>query len=172
MDDDIYETLVEDPTFSPDWSTLSRRHELHSATYEISADFASSESPLRLLFFYGTLSLPHVLKRVLSLTNTPPLQSAFVFGYSVKMWGPYPALVQLKESDDEATDKEPVEGKAFWASEEQIRLLTQHEGENYALAPIAVHIGQTVTSGYTFVWCGYPEEVDEGAFDPSLFPET
>ncbi|CAA7267692.1 unnamed protein product [Cyclocybe aegerita] len=45
------------------------------------------------LFFYGTLSLPHVLQKVLDLEA---LKSATARGFLQKMWGPYPALIEYR----------------------------------------------------------------------------
>lgn len=162
------------------------------------AQMASSDDPLgpsstspslshftpHLMFFYGTLSLPHILKGVLGLSYFPVLRRARVLshGYSVKMWGPYPALV--KNPDDDITapainqDLGPA-GMTYTITEEKdLQRLRQFEGENYKLVscelvqldPEGDLDSETQRTGWTFVWNSYLEDLTEGAFDASLFP--
>lgn len=49
--------------------------------------------------------------------------------------------------------------------------MLRYEGENYEAVECVVRVGQEETSGRTFVWSGYPEELSEGAFDPTMFPD-
>lgn len=44
-------------------------------------------------FFYGSLMDERKLTEVLRLTHPPVLRPASIVGYSIKMWGPYPTLV-------------------------------------------------------------------------------
>ncbi|CAG7915908.1 unnamed protein product [Penicillium olsonii] len=48
-------------------------------------------------FFYGTLMDPDTLCKVLGLSRPPPLmRPARIIGYQIKLWGPYPALLDDK----------------------------------------------------------------------------
>ena len=49
-------------------------------------------------FFYGSLQDPTILKHVLTLKEQPILRPATVHGFRLKLWGPYPALLD-GESD-------------------------------------------------------------------------
>jgi hypothetical protein len=51
-----------------------------------------------ILFFYGT-TIPHVLKQVLALPTDPTLTLAFIHGYVIRLWDPYPTLLS---SDSDA----------------------------------------------------------------------
>ena len=123
----------------------------------------------KLLFFYGTLKIPHVLKEVLDLSEQPTLRDAIIHGYTIKMWGPYPALVKADASET------TVRGKAWILDEEDhLKRLEQYETENYRLVKIDIDIvtedAPTRTiSGYTFIWNSYPEELQDGSFDDLKF---
>ncbi|THH27239.1 hypothetical protein EUX98_g6949 [Antrodiella citrinella] len=234
-------TLPADDDFFPDWGTeiphstsLSERINLPSSIVEgsnifispISSNHLSSyltnRSPC-LLFFYGTLSLPHVLQRVLGLNEAPILLPASIKGFSIKMWGPYPALIRpghaykkqppqrpptpttvissvaakvknrLNRGSSSSssslhttagnTDEgevitttagscDPVVGMAYWGTEEDIPKLLRYEGENYEMVECVIKAGRDETVGRTFVWCGYAEELTEGGFDPTMFPDV
>ncbi|KAK1222617.1 hypothetical protein PQX77_014530 [Marasmius sp. AFHP31] len=126
----------------------------------------------KLLFFYGTLKLPHILQQVLSLKELPALYDATIRGYTVKMWGPYPALVNA--ADTEATER-TVKGKAWILYEEgHLKRLEQYETENYRLAKVDIDVRlkdapMKIISGYTFIWNSYPEELEDGSFDELNF---
>jgi len=232
-------TIPSDDDFFPDWGTeiphstsLSERINLPSSVVDSSnvyipapsnhiSSYLTNHTPC-LLFFYGTLSLPHILQQVLSLNETPILLPASITGFNIRMWGPFPALVRpdqvyrkqthpsthptnsptavissmtakvknrLKRGSssslsltntDEATEattapvsvREPVSGMAYWGTEEDIPKLLRHEGENYEIVECVIKAGQDETVGRTFVWCGYAEELTEGTFDPTMFPDV
>jgi hypothetical protein len=113
-----------------------------------------------LMFFYGTLSLPHILESILHLSFTPIIKPARIRGYCIKMWGPCPALMKAT-ADDTLTYRmayEITEEKDLWR-------LKQYEGENYELVPCSVQfVGGCATAGWTYLWNGYPEELEEGVF--------
>lgn len=46
-------------------------------------------------FFYGTLMDPKTLAEALRLPMRPKIFPAKIIGYSCKLWGPYPALVDM-----------------------------------------------------------------------------
>ncbi|KAJ8088298.1 hypothetical protein PM082_022370 [Marasmius tenuissimus] len=98
-------------------------------------DLSSSS---KLFFFYGTLKLPHILQQVLSLEELPILYDATIRGYTIKMWGPYPALVNI--ADTEATEM-TVKGKAWTLHEERhLKRLEQYETENYRLTKVDIDV--------------------------------
>lgn len=233
-----------DEDFFPDWSTdiphstsLSERINLPSSVVDSSnnrralytspsnhiSNFLTNRTPC-LLFFYGTLSLPHVLQRVLGINQAPILLPASISGYTMKMWGPYPALVRPEQPQSEGqhpsfhpntatvissvtakvknrlkrgssssssslhytgetkeeevtttavtVSNEPMAGMAYWGTEEDVPKLLRYEGENYKMVGCVIKAGQDETHGRTFVWCGYPEELSEGSFDPTMFPDV
>lgn len=123
--------------------------------------------PKQELFFYGPLSLPQVLKRVLSLTEPPVLDPVFIVGFQVKMRGRY--LAVIKDFEGDWTEKK-VHGVSFMASEEQTKHLESYAGENYKLVPImAMKSHDDGGLGYMFQWCGPMEELTDGIFDPDSF---
>lgn len=176
MSQTSFDELVKDPAFFPDWSSQPTSQTKSRRTSAIVDQDPESHLPgvsdagSHILFFYGTLTLPHVLTRVLSLLETPILQQATIVGYVMKMWGPYPALIPLNDSEAQTRGHTRIEGKAFQVSEKQLHLLTSYEGENYTLAPVTIFTGHIANSGYTYVWAGYFEDLTEGVFDASRFP--
>ncbi|RDB21812.1 hypothetical protein Hypma_010824 [Hypsizygus marmoreus] len=118
-----------------------------------------------LLFFYGTLTLPHFLKAILSLSDSPILTPAHITGFLLKMWGPYPALVPTRDSGD----GDRVNGWAYVVkTEHHLTRLKIYETENYKLAPCTVMLeGGEAKDGWTFIWNGYPEELKDGTFTPN-----
>ncbi|GAB1206397.1 hypothetical protein APSETT445_005083 [Aspergillus pseudonomiae] len=50
-------------------------------------------------FFYGTLTSPAQLKRILDLPKEPQLRKAEVNGFAIAKWGDYPALINGKQED-------------------------------------------------------------------------
>jgi gamma-glutamylcyclotransferase (GGCT)/AIG2-like uncharacterized protein YtfP len=128
---------------------------------------ASSFKP-HLMFFYGTLCLPHILKHILHLPSIPIMKPARIRGYRTKMWGPYPAL--LKAEGATANDT-LIYGMVYKITEEQdLQRLKQYEGENYKLVPCPVQMqGESPVGGWTFVWNGYPGELKEGSFELGSF---
>lgn len=252
------QSIPPDDDFFPDWGTevsrstsLSERINLPSSvvlsnypdfttntsysppTNHISS-FLTNHTPC-LLFFYGTLSLPHILQRVLSLDSAPILLPATIEGYTLKMWGPYPALIRpgqfqhlqteqmspssssnaaavlssvtakvkskLKRARSDSSSsiravsasasssseghpqeevvvaaaeasKELIPGMAYWGTEEDIPKLLRYEGENYEMVECLIRAGRDETEGRTFVWCGYPDELSQGSFDSTMFPDV
>ncbi|KAL0574382.1 hypothetical protein V5O48_007583 [Marasmius crinis-equi] len=121
----------------------------------------------KLMFFYGTLKLPHILKDVARLDATPTLRDGTIRGYKVKMWGPYPALVK-------ATDEEEVvtPGRAWMLHEDRhLQRLIFYETKNYRLEEVGVYLddASTPVSGYTFVFNGHDRDLVDGVFDPAGF---
>ncbi|KAL0566284.1 hypothetical protein V5O48_015732 [Marasmius crinis-equi] len=132
--------------------------------------YSDNDMTSKLLFFYGTLRLPHVLKEVLNLEETPTLLDASIRGFTLRMWGPYPALVRAEDTATATT----IKGKTWSVHEERhLQRLVQYETENYRLAKVDIIMEDTSTTpGYTFVWNSYPEELEDGCFDESQFKAT
>ncbi|KZV93147.1 hypothetical protein EXIGLDRAFT_768372 [Exidia glandulosa HHB12029] len=124
----------------------------------------------RRMFFYGTLGLAHLLKRILGLRTEPVLQPATLStaAYDLMMWGPYPALVSR---DDSAVERSsPVKGMVYACLEAHMPRLRSYEGANYRLQEVEVLVdsssGVDKVTAWTFVWCGSTEELKEGEFQP------
>ncbi|KAF8637485.1 hypothetical protein AX16_010813 [Volvariella volvacea WC 439] len=121
-------------------------------------------------FFYGTLGVPHVLKRVLGIDEEPEYKSASIFGHKIKMWGPYPALVYA-----ELNPEAKVEGKAWLGDKKHLNRLQRYETENYRSKAVLIQLEgeEAPVEALTFVWAGYSEDLDDGVFDASEFtPEN
>ena len=185
MPETSFEQFLSDPEFFPDWAESPSSKGNHSPeptvpgiSNEMDQQACGISQPPNtsdhLLFVYGTLTLPHVLQKVLSLARIPVYQPASIRGYLVKMWGPYPALVPAEgcQSEVQVTDKRPVEGTTFRVSGLQLSRLVQYEGENYKLSAVTIYTDDAVHSGLTFLWSGYPEDLEEGVFDATRFAES
>jgi gamma-glutamylcyclotransferase (GGCT)/AIG2-like uncharacterized protein YtfP len=111
---------------------------------------------LKFYFFYGSLMDPGQLARVLELRECPVTHPATIAGYSCKMWGPYPALI---DGPPDAI----VQGVAFEVKGQQAaRRLAEYETDAYEEQDCIIQFenGETV-SGVTFKW-------RDGADDPDL----
>jgi gamma-glutamylcyclotransferase (GGCT)/AIG2-like uncharacterized protein YtfP len=119
------------------------------------------------MFFYGTLTLPHMLQKVLSLDTPPTLIPARISGYEMKLCGRYPALVRVQSTAS-------VNGMAYTIlAESQLKRLEGYEGGNYVLEPCTIKLDESdeVLEGWTFVWDG-DFELTDGTFDPTLFIDS
>jgi gamma-glutamylcyclotransferase (GGCT)/AIG2-like uncharacterized protein YtfP len=131
---------------------------------EGSAPAASFES--QYCFVYGTLMDPKTLSQVLRTSDRLPIISrARVIGYEIKLWGPYPALIDSKPL-------RPVDGMVFEImSKTQLDRLVSYETDNYQLQPCLIDIlnqddsVKCTVDGVTFMWNGQEEELQEGKFD-------
>ena len=141
----------------------------------ISDDLTIVETPIQtssawedcLLFFYGTLTIPHVLQEVLALSAIPTLIPASIHSYTIKLWGPYPALVP-------SNSVSRVGGMVFKVeTRKQLHKLERYEGGNYLLKRCRVKVGDedALVDGWTFVWDGTDGELKEGTFDANMFPK-
>jgi hypothetical protein len=107
-------------------------------------------------FFYGSLMDPGQLARVLELRECPVTHPATIAGYSCKLWGPYPALI---DGPPDAI----VQGVAFEVKSQQVaKRLAEYETDAYEEQDCIIQFenGETV-SGVTFKW-------RDGADDPEL----
>ncbi|PVH94827.1 hypothetical protein DM02DRAFT_180227 [Periconia macrospinosa] len=105
-------------------------------------------------FFYGTLADSEVLTRLLGLQDEPVFRRAKVRGGKLGMWGgKYRALVDGEEKDE-------VDGWMYVVeSEEQEDYLRHYEGGNYEVVRCDIIIGDEVSRGLTFRFCGDDDAV-------------
>ncbi|CAN8104773.1 unnamed protein product [Discula destructiva] len=114
-----------------------------------------------LYFFYGSLMFPRMLQHVLDLPELPEMKPAEVVGLHMKVWAPYPALVEDEPG-------EIVQGMAYEvAGPEQKDKLARYEIECYRTRKFHIRVAGEEESvlGSTFVWSGSADDLDEGAFD-------
>lgn len=114
------------------------------------------------LFFYGSLMDPEVLQAVLELPEAPIVESGSVCGFSIKMWGIYPALI-------------PHEGGrvsgSMWRVNTESHFLRLKEYETSAYTwcacDIELNSGEVLSGCRTFCWAGDSDskELEEGTFD-------
>lgn len=83
---------------------------------------------LQYCFAYGKLMYSKTLSRVLNLPNRDPImRRARVKGYQIKLWGPYPALV-------DGETNQPVSGMIYKVlSEAHMDRLEAYETDKYSL---------------------------------------
>jgi len=113
-------------------------------------------------FFYGSLMDPSQLARVLRLREPPVTRPASIVGYSCKMWGPYPALI----------DGPPgaiVQGVALEVQSQQAAAkLAEYETDAYEEHACIIRFeGGEKVFGMTFKWRDDPDDEDlsEGNFN-------
>jgi gamma-glutamylcyclotransferase (GGCT)/AIG2-like uncharacterized protein YtfP len=115
-------------------------------------------------FFYGTLMDPKTLARVLKLRHSPELVPARITGYSCKLWGPYPALVDGPCGNN-------VHGMAYMVqSPAEQQHLEIYETHHYKDRACMIKLkdgknGEKVVLGRTFVWNEDKSKLKEGIFD-------
>lgn len=122
-------------------------------------------------FFYGSLQVPNVLKRICDLEgdvyDANPLRGdAKIGGWRIKMWGPFPALVPTSQYH------ELVKGMA-WKCEDprHVAKLCMYETNAYRMAYCTITVPtadgrevETIENARTFV-STLDQELDEGEFD-------
>ncbi|KAI9784556.1 MAG: hypothetical protein M1839_001778 [Geoglossum umbratile] len=108
-----------------------------------------------LYFFYGTLTDPATLAKVLDLPNQPVLRSAKIIGYRCMLWGPYPALI-----DDRF--RGTVRGVVYEVqSPEERKLLESYETDRYENRACRIVLeDDTKVVGRTFRWKGKIEDLE------------
>ncbi|KAL2265785.1 hypothetical protein VTJ83DRAFT_6885 [Remersonia thermophila] len=121
-------------------------------------------------FFYGSLTNPSWLKKVLSLPSDPVLHPAVTTGYEVLMWGHNKVLVP---------DEDPgkvVRGVAYLVeTQEHADRLAFYETDNYEVMPCEMRFagrqggeptaGEEKVVGSVFMWRGDRGKLERGEFD-------
>ncbi|RVD83684.1 uncharacterized protein DFL_005463 [Arthrobotrys flagrans] len=163
----VDELLAKDYIDEADWASLSS-----IMAPQPQPDLRLAFKPT-LFFFYGTLTIPEVLRRILGLNEPPILLNATTRLFKLKLWGPYPALV-APSAEEDPKNRVPVPGVACTIeTEEQLNRLVAYEGENYTISETLVELHDTRnangTYAKTFIWKGYPEELTDGFFDVAAF---
>ena len=114
-------------------------------------------------FFYGSLMDERQLTNILRLNSPPVLQPASIVDYSIKMWGPYPTLVDGPSGN-------VVNGVVYEVQKESHeRRLAYYETDAYRSVSCFIKpgAGGEKIFGKTFVWARDPndEDLSEGTFD-------
>jgi gamma-glutamylcyclotransferase (GGCT)/AIG2-like uncharacterized protein YtfP len=111
-------------------------------------------------FFYGSLMDSATLMKVLKLLHQPELVPARITGYSCKLWGQYPALVDGPPGNI-------VHGMVFLVetASHQERL-ESYETKKYERVRCQIEFkdGREV-HGRTFIWAADEAELTEGTFN-------
>lgn len=94
-----------------------------------------------------------MLQHVLDLPALPELKPAEVVGLHIKMWGPYPALINGEPG-------EALRGMAYEVEDgEQKYQLARYETECYRTRNFYISVlGEMKVLGTTFAWNGDPDE--------------
>jgi len=114
-------------------------------------------------FFYGTLMDSSMLMEILGLKEKPTLRPAKIVGYSCKLWGQYPALVNGPQGG-------VVEGAMYEVqSDEHAARLAEYETKAYGTAPCDIRFMDdeepSEVCGTTFRYAGPKQDLEEGDFD-------
>ncbi|ROT38475.1 hypothetical protein SODALDRAFT_333063 [Sodiomyces alkalinus F11] len=146
-------------------------------------------------FFYGSLMDPLTFQGVTLAPDLPEYRDAWIEGYEVKMWGPYPALRAVSQgasnnsnssssssSNIPATPppfsdaKQPrVVGKVWVDSSRDpdiFRRLQRYETDSYEARIVTVHFSDgkpAPIQARAFVWAGEQSALRDGEFDLKLY---
>lgn len=137
---------------------------------------ASVASPAGAYIFYGTLADPVLLAEILTLDSVPELRPARIFGYKVKLWGQYPAVIPVDESQHGADSDCVVEGFVYRVeSVQHAERLAEYETGNYRAGACRIVYPDspadelkgrpTEEQGYVFQYVGNMNDLSEGKLD-------
>lgn len=118
-------------------------------------------------FFYGTLTAPKNLQRILGLPEEPQLRKSQIVGYALAKWGDYPALIDDKQD-------QIVSGYAYLVqSEEEAQKLAYYETNAYKVAPLRITFtddgSPARVRGKGFMYAGDAKALLEQRFDRKLW---
>lgn len=103
---------------------------------------------------------PATLASVLKQPGRPELHPAYITGYSIKLWGEYPAIV------DEILDQSIRRVVYRVRSRAEEDRLAAYETDMYRVKVCIVHLADGPrAAGVTFVSNGDPSSLKEGRFD-------
>ena len=117
----------------------------------------------RTYFFYGNLMDANKLASVLGLMEEPKLRVARVEGFRTDFRGQHPAMLR---SDDGI-----VQGMTYRIGnvdeiEDQVAKLKRYQGDKYRRRMVDIDFKDgSSLYGYTFVWAGNVEELQQGALN-------
>ncbi len=106
---------------------------------------------------------PPLLSEILSLSETPRLRRAKLIGYSLKLWGQYPALIDGPTGG-------VVEGMVYNIEDaKHTERLAEYETRAYHPSPCWIYFTDgrepEEAVGSTFKYGGNPMDISEGKFD-------
>lgn len=118
-------------------------------------------------FLYGTLADLNMLRDILSLDHEPILRPANVVGYTCKLWGQYPAII---DGEMGAT----INGAVYIVkSVKDARRLADYETENYETKPCKINYTDgkepQIQHGQLFMFAGNTGDLEDGNFDLSVW---
>ncbi|KAJ5951022.1 uncharacterized protein N7479_009435 [Penicillium vulpinum] len=118
-------------------------------------------------FFYGTLTAPATLQRIIDLSEEPKMRKAKLIGYALAKWGDYPALIDGKSEQE-------ISGYAYIVQTgEEAQKLACYETNAYKEAHCLIYFVDsekpTEIPGKTFVYAGDANALLEQRFDRKLW---
>jgi gamma-glutamylcyclotransferase (GGCT)/AIG2-like uncharacterized protein YtfP len=116
-------------------------------------------------FFYGTLTAPATLQRIIDLPEEPVMRKAKLIGYALAKWGDYPALIDGESGQE-------VHGYAYLVqTKEEAQKLAYYETNAYTEAHCLIYFDEEPieVSGKTFVYAGDAKALLEQRFDRKLW---
>ncbi|KAL2753289.1 hypothetical protein ACRALDRAFT_1083049 [Sodiomyces alcalophilus JCM 7366] len=129
-------------------------------------------------FFYGSLMDPTTFQGVTLAPNPPEYRDAWIEGYQVRMWGPYPALCPVSSAAGASpADAKPsrVVGKV-WVDPSRdpyiLHRLQRYETANYEPRIVTAHFfdGKSPPAQMrAFVWAGAESLLSDGEFDLKVY---
>ncbi|PWY77297.1 hypothetical protein BO94DRAFT_196357 [Aspergillus sclerotioniger CBS 115572] len=114
----------------------------------------------RFFFFYGMLSDPTTLAKVLKLRDRPALRPATIMEHGMKLWGEFPALL-------DGHPDTPIHGVAYEiSSQEEEDRLVEYESDMYRKKGCVIEFRDgSKVPGVTFVWNADPRLLRDRSFD-------
>lgn len=118
-------------------------------------------------FFYGTLTAPATLQRIIDLPEEPKMRKAKLIGYALAKWGDYPALIDGESGQE-------IPGYAYIVqTEEEAEKLAYYETNAYEEAHCLIYFVDNEepaeAPGKTFVYAGDANALLEQRFDRKLW---
>ncbi|KAJ5382866.1 hypothetical protein N7517_000777 [Penicillium concentricum] len=118
-------------------------------------------------FFYGTLTAPVTLQRIIDLPEEPKMRKAKLIGYALAKWGDYPMLINREPGQE-------VPGYAYIVqNEEEAQKLAYYETNAYKEAHCLIYFVDNEepaeASEKTFVYAGEANALLEQRFDRKLW---
>lgn len=112
-------------------------------------------------FFYGSLMDPKQLQQVLGRREPPrDLRPAEIIGYNIRMWGPYPVLLDGPPGNVVKGVAYEIEGGEYKDK------LARYETANYREHNCMIQFSaEESVIGITFQWAGDESDLRDGSFD-------